>query len=313
VEYLRILGFAGVVLLHVNSYEAFAPYDKTGFVIDEASRFAVPAFFMISGYFAKEVQRDTLWPYVRKLAVRTLIPFLFFLALYFALNIAGLFGRQRVWEWDDILRSLISGGPAPHLWFLPALLIGSILFAAGRLFLSIRQLWAVAIGLYCIGVALGTYSPLFGWELPLWASRNGLFFAPIFLVIGSVFHTRQLGDRTAALIAVIGLAIHMAEGFFAAGSYPLGHDMSFGTVPLAVGVAAPFFSRVKLGDLPLSSFGADVLGAYLMHLIILRALVEFVPGEGLLFRLVISTLTFLMSLGLSRSLKTIRPLAVLIS
>jgi len=313
VEYLRILGFAGVVLLHVNSFEAFAPFNKTGFLIDEASRFAVPAFFMISGYFSKELQRDTFWPFARKLAVRTLTPFLFFLALYFALNIAGLFGRQRVWEWDDILRSLISGGPAPHLWFLPALLIGSILFAAGRLFLSRWQLWVVVIGLYCIGVFLGTYAHLLGHEYPLLVSRNGLFFAPIFLAIGAAFRQHEISDVNAALLAILGFAIHTLEGLFVAGGYPLGHDMSFGTVLLSIGVAAPFFSRVKYGELPLSSWGADVLGAYLIHLIILRTILEIFPSEGLLYGLLVATATFIISFGLSRAVKAVRPLAVLVS
>lgn len=276
-EFLRIAAFVGIVALHVNARGGFKGLDHAGFVVDELARFAVPAFFLLSGFFWKEsdVRRPDV--HLLKIVRRVLPAFLFWLIIYNILGALGYFGpayQDRDLAWYPTI--LWSGGAGYHLWFLPALIVGAAIlsmlyYRAGRL------LWPVLVGLYLIGVVLGAYGPsLIGRSMPSVVFRNGIFFAPIFLGLGLWMrsHTHIIARvPTVWLVAgtVIFASIHMTEGYFISGRYPGGHDYSLATIGFAFCIFAMAIKIAEPNELA-SQLGVTTFGAFLVHAIILEGL-----------------------------------------
>lgn len=298
---LRVLSLFGIVTLHVAG-GGFADNKPLGFVVDELSRFAVPVFFLMSAYFWKDADLASPLRLAWKVARRVMPAFAAILALTIALRLAQ--GGRPGFELtpDGLLLLLWSGGPAFHLWFLPALVLGSFVVATLVKFTGLRWTVAIALALYVAGTIIGAYSkPLFGHGYPFWMDRNGLFFAPVFLVAGIMLrrHRDKLTDLPIPAIAVSVVAfaaLHLAEGYFIVGRYALGHDYSLATLGYALAVAI-LFMRLELRSPLWSTLGQATFGAYLIHLLVLKVLASDL-GLGRHSWLMIA-LGFTISLGLA--------------
>jgi surface polysaccharide O-acyltransferase-like enzyme len=273
---LRVLSLLGIVTLHVAG-GGFSDNKPLGFVLDELSRFAVPVFFLMSAYFWKDADLAHPLKLVGRVAWRVLPAFAAILALTIALRLVE-HGRPGVeLSPQGIALLLWSGGPAFHLWFLPALVLGSAVVALLLKTIGLRWAIAATVLLYSIGTLIGAYSkPLLGHGFPFWMDRNGLFFAPVFLVAGIVLRRHRANLQhlpipaiAAALIAFA--ALHVAEGYFIVGRYALGHDYSLATLGYALSVAI-LFMRLDLRSPIWSTLGQATFGAYLIHLLMLKVL-----------------------------------------
>ncbi len=275
---LRVLGLLGIITLHVAG-PGFSGSKPVGFVVDELSRFAVPVFFLMSAYFWKEADLASPLRLIARVAYRVLPAFIAILLLTLALRLLrhGRLGIEPSLE--NIALILWTGGPAFHLWFLPALVVGAAIVAV--LFRFVGQVWttAIAMALFLCGTVLGAYSRLLLADgFPFWMDRNGLFFAPIFLVAGVVLRRNadELGriPLPAICVALVGFAaLHLAEGYFIVGRYATGHDYSIATLGYAVSVAM-LFMRIELRSPVWSILGQATFGAYLIHLLVLEAIVN---------------------------------------
>jgi len=298
---LRVLSLFGIVTLHVAG-GGFTDNKPLGFVVDELSRFAVPVFFLMSAYFWKDADLDAPLRLAGKVARRVMPAFVVILILTIA---PGLLNGGRLGfepTPGGLLLLLWSGGPAFHLWFLPALVLGSAVVATLVKFTGLRWTIAITLALYVTGTIIGAYSkPLFGHGNPFWMDRNGLFFAPVFLVAGVVLrrHRDALAGLPvlAILAAVVGFAaLHLAEGYFVVGRYALGHDYSLSTLGYGLAVAI-LFMRVELRGSVWSTLGQAAFGAYLIHLLVMKVLgSSFGLGR---YSLLMIALTFIISLGLA--------------
>jgi len=298
---LRVLSLFGIVTLHVAG-GGFADNKPFGFVVDELSRFAVPVFFLMSAYFWKDADLAAPLRLTWKVARRVMPAFALILALTIAFRL--LEGDRLGFELtpDGLMLLLWSGGPAFHLWFLPALVLGSAVVATLMRFTGLRWTIVVALALYIIGTLIGAYSrPLLGHGFPFWMDRNGLFFAPIFLVAGIVLRRHRASLGQLPIPAIIGAlvtfaALHVAEGYFVVGRYALGHDYSLATLGYALSVAV-LFMRLELTNPVWSTLGQATFGAYLIHLLVMRVL----SGHFGLGRhsVLMIALTFTISLGLA--------------
>ncbi|WP_055048453.1 acyltransferase [Devosia sp. A16] len=306
---LRVLSLFGIVTLHVAG-GGFADNKPLGFVVDELSRFAVPVFFLMSAYFWKDADLAAPLRLAGKVARRVMPAFAVVLAITVALRL--LEGDRPGFELtpDGLLLLLWSGGPAFHLWFLPALVLGSAIVATLIKFTGLRWTLAIALVLYGVGTTIGAYSkPLLGHGFPFWMDRNGLFFAPVFLVAGIVLRrnrTALAGLPVPAIVAslVLFAALHLSEGYFVVGRYALGHDYSLATLGYALSVAV-LFMRLELKSPIWSTLGQATFGAYLIHLLVLQVL----AGDLGLGRhsLLMIGLGFSISLGLAVAWRAGRP------
>lgn len=275
---LRVLSLFGIVTLHVAG-GGFADNKPLGFVVDELSRFAVPVFFLMSAYFWKDADLAAPLRLTGKVARRVLPAFVAILAATLAYRLLA-FGRLKLdLSPQGVLLLLWSGGPAFHLWFLPALVLGTAIVATLMRLVGTVGTVAVSTALYLIGTAIGAYSGvLLGHGFPFWMDRNGLFFAPIFLVSGIVLRRSRDEVQTLPLVPIVAAIVvfaglHIAEGYFIVGRYPLGHDFSITTLGYALAVAL-LFMRIELKSPIWSTLGQATFGAYLIHLFVLEFLVN---------------------------------------
>lgn len=194
------LKFAAALLVIANhtgplhAYYAYADFLLSGVL----TRIAVPIFFMSSGFFffrkltgdPAEDQR-ALWGYFKKIA------FLYGIAilLYLPLNVyKGYFSDS--FTFIGFLKDLIFNGAFYHLWYLPALIIGLYLTYILYVKISLPKLLVICCLLFGIGLLGDSYYGLTvraaGFHqlydtmfLVFDYTRNGILYAPIFIVLGA--------------------------------------------------------------------------------------------------------------------------------
>jgi len=283
VDLFRVLGILAVIGLHVG-YQvdpaAIGQRFDGAALVGQLERFAVPMFFVLSGYFwaAKCAHAGDCWPRALALARRLLLLFACWCAIYAAFDIAAAALRQGspmqglavVAARHTGPLTLLLQGTRVHLWFLPALagaaLVSGALLARGRW----RWLALLAALAYLTGLAGKAYAPVLGlsWHFNF---RNGPFFSLAPFAAGIAL--RRIGPSRAwlargALIAVAGLALQLCEvgWLHRAWGASLEQDYVFGTFAYGLGIAMVALSGAgpqRMGRL--AAVGALTLGIYLSH------------------------------------------------
>ncbi len=151
------------------------------------ARIAVPFFFMVTGQFV--LGGFGVASHVKKLALMYGGAVL----LYLPIGIyAGHYEDIGIW---GLLRMLLVDGTFYHLWYFPACILGIGVVCQLRRMLPERLLLPVCVLLYGMGLLGDSYFGLLAYapgikqayELFFQISsytRNGLFFAPLFLLMG---------------------------------------------------------------------------------------------------------------------------------
>lgn len=160
-------------------------------------RIAVPFFFMISGYYVfsdlatqnSYPARQRIWLFIKKQLQVYLIATLLFLPLAWYSGILGL-----NMPLDTFIQTLLVNGILYHLWYFPAIITGGLLVMGLLTRLSFKQVFFIAVGLYVVGLGGDSWSGLAAQTpiTPLYSlifqlldgTRNGIFFAPLFLILG---------------------------------------------------------------------------------------------------------------------------------
>jgi surface polysaccharide O-acyltransferase-like enzyme len=301
IEVGRILALFGVVTLHGASLGLYATAPVFGYIADTASRFAVPLFFLMAGWFWKDSQLRDPATASKRLLRRVGLPYAFWFLVYVALDVtAVLYPSTSEMSLKSYLLFPISGGPGFHLWFLPALFMGTTLSWFGLRRVGTRLTFAASFMLYLCGVAMWYYLAAFRPETNPVLFRNGLFFAPLFLVGGHLLRGRLPSYGLSLGLALTGAVLHGVEGYMI-GQYPLGHDLSVGTVPFAVGMFSLFVRGFKDRS-SVAALGKDVFGGYLLHLLILMAVANQFEIHNLATASYCVVVTFILSMALSHLL-----------
>lgn len=290
VDALRSIAIFAVIAIHTTPFKTQSlPISDTlniAIVINQLARFAVPFFFILSGYFwaGKFSKTDEIFGPTVALAKRTAILFFAWSLIY--LLPWGTFnsiGRNSA-ELSEALKLNISNvlenpftaltqGTKGHLWFLASLLcslgISSVLIRAGLTGL----LAVLSVTLYAIGLAGGAYSdsPL-GFHAA-YNFRNGPFFSLIFFVTGyflQMAKPHRSWFSIGLLVAAIGVAIHFSELLILKLNWgtTMAQDYVFGTYFFGMGVAMMALSNSSLFSFRGSgTIGPLVPGIYVSHLI----------------------------------------------
>lgn len=313
IQYFRVIGFLAVCFIHVNAYGLFGEgYKGVGFVVDEMGRFAVPVFFMIAGFFFKDEMFESPGKYFVFLGWRLLLPTFTWIVIYFCLDMSGVFSeRIFVGGVKAYLAVPFTGGAGTHLWFLPALFIGTALCVAGTRVFGSKRFLFITLLLYFVGVGLGAYQKQLGWQVQSVFYRNGLLFAPLFLMSGYVFCRNGIRTNiTGALgITIVGALLHLYEGTLTQ-RFPMGHDYSVGTVLFSVGVFLLVLG-VPSRKSWISDLGASVLDGYLVHLVVIRILAELTTWRGPLSAASVALITWVLSLAFAKLVQPSRRIGML--
>lgn len=296
----RVVAVLAVLTLHARVLRLRFGGPLTGWeqavevVADHASRFAVPFFFFVSGYLlGRSTRGGPVLPRSAASFRRVVLLYLFWSILFVAVNpledaaydllAAGHVSGPVSWppaaEWvGQVLK-----GARMQLWFLPAL--GTAMLVVGLLD-RMRPTFGltVALVLYAVGLAVGTYAGVTGMKLGPF-SRNGPFFATLFVYVG--FRSGRADARprlgSAVLLIAAGGAIQGLEAWllhdrFGAEWIADGADYFAGTALLGLGAGRLALARPNFGaGTALPRLGALTLGVYLLHLDVLVLMCAVLP------------------------------------
>lgn len=197
------------------------------------ARTAVPFFFMTSGYFLG--RRG--WSGTGRFVKKALLLYGAAVALYLPVNWYN--GGYTPQGW---VRKLLEEGTLYHLWYFPAVILG-VLTARNLARLGMPAALAAAGALYLLGVGGDSW---YGFAVRFPAAetfyrhvfqvvshtRNGLFFAPLFLLLGA--GGKRWGRRASLAGGLFSLVLMTAEAFFLRSQGWPRHDSMYLTLPLCM-------------------------------------------------------------------------------
>jgi len=296
VDTFRLIAIIAVICIHTSPFENFnSPgtyfYELLAIFIDQTSRFAVPFFFAISGYFWSSKIKKGHSPIssAHHLSKRVLGIFIFWSVAYLLpYNISsiaefGYLGPIKVAYWHGLHilnnpTSLLIQGTKFHLWFLPSLIFSTYFCA---LFIQLglnKTLLTLAVILYILGTLTTAYS-----ETPI-----GVFIGfdtvktPMLgiLLFYSGYYLNTLKTTIkwlhyGMLIFMLGWLIHFGEIFTLWKVYNIAphYDYVFGTYLMGLGITIaavsnhPAFTKNNF-----NTYGYLTLGIYASHLIFIEQL-----------------------------------------
>lgn len=294
-------GFAilAVVIIHTEPFLAIPElkgrWYYLGQIIQQASSFAVPFFFVAAGYFYSQgLARDGLtsrWQkYVTKLALT--------LAVWILID--GFFGNHWLAQIKEasslqpLLWNLIAipsfaekrpdlfffHGTAIPLWFLISLIV-SISALSLCIHLAIRPITILFLGLvaYTLSLLMSFYSGTgvgMGIVLPL--EQRGPLIAFAFLSAGHFLAANRLPMEHPTLLVAASIALVFAETMALSIYFHtpfMERPYLFSTLPLAISLLLLAASKPTLGaESILSKIGNRSLGVYLIHTPVLGGFTE---------------------------------------
>jgi surface polysaccharide O-acyltransferase-like enzyme len=308
IDAARYIGIFGVILIHTFKASEVGFLDL-GVVLNQISRFAVPVFFMIGGFFLARKKNLQPAEYSINLAKRILPAFLFWVLLY---NIILFPGSTQEINAKFFVSMLATGGLGYHLWFLPAFCICMILTVFLRRFMRWRGIFATGCVLYVLGLAIGSYSGLIS-SLPeehagmrLAIARGGPFYGTIFVILGlwlGAGHWR-IGMRSSVLLYLAGLVSSLTEAYLLATHHFMlfgNNDFLIGTLLMGFGAFSIALNLPNRGNIVrgIGRFGAYTMGIYAVHPIVLIALKSLLHPVGFFSNFYIAAIVLLVSTGFS--------------
>lgn len=192
IDCFRLAAALLIITIHTSPLAGFS--ETADFILTRIfARVAVPFFFVTSGFFLisrYNYQIGKLSAFVRKTAIIYGAAIL----LYIPVNLYnGYFKMENLLP--NLIKDIVFDGTLYHLWYLPASILGGA--AAWYLVkkLDYQKAFAVAAVLYLIGLFGDSYygvirnvSVCSGFYALIFQvsdyTRNGIFFAPVFFVMG---------------------------------------------------------------------------------------------------------------------------------
>uniref|UniRef100_UPI003BF7C668 acyltransferase n=1 Tax=Vibrio splendidus TaxID=29497 RepID=UPI003BF7C668 len=293
----RVIAILAIIGLHGQMALTYWQIDEVpwiGYVLNQAARFAVPLFFLISGYLIQPKLAASPWETVLNYSKPLLKVWLAWsiICLVMPFNLAkveefGYLGeREGYWGFlmSTPLNSFLEGGLV-HLWFIPAL-VCAVLIIAFLIELKLNKLLLpIAIALYGYGVLAGSYATLTGLEAPFF-TRNGPFFGTLMVTLGFLIRQNQwkVSSTKALGLLALGMLIHFAEAAWLT-TFDVGFNMNdflFGTALWGMGVFMWLLANPNMGNYTwVRAISNRMLGIYVSHLLIIIVLFNVCGALGI--------------------------------
>lgn len=254
-DVFRMIAAFLVVAIHTSP---LASYSAEGdfFLTRILARIAVPFFFLVTGQFVLSEylsgRKKDFLPVGRYLKK---ILFLYGICMLLYLPIGIYAGHYAQLTAGSLIRMILFDGNFYHLWYFPALLTGILLVCVLRRFCSRKTCTLISVFLYLLGLLGDSYwgmisglpvlSAVYNFGFGIFSyTRNGIFFAPLFLVMGA--QMKPCGrpeNRTKDLAGfLIAFLLMTGEGFFLRYLQWQRHDSMYLLLP----VCMFFFYRLLL-------------------------------------------------------------------
>nr|WP_266354000.1 acyltransferase [Gottschalkia acidurici] len=294
---LKGIAIVTVILVHV-----FRGKGKIDILIGEISRWAVPCFFMIQGYYMERTaQKPWVSNFVNKIT-KVYLPFVMFSTMY------GLY-FLKVREKEFTLTDVLLGETAVHLYFVIHYMIFATfipLLYKLKESLRVNFIWFMMISNFIICLAYEIQKS-YGIKLVFYSGLNpGKYWG--FVALGmlvnerkSIFnYMRENPTRSiivSAVVTLVGLLIPFITDTV---GYMYNKSSLF---PLAIGITSliiSYFYKNKVKDKNrLSYIGQRSFGVYLVHLFVIYFLKSIIGTEslGIVFILTLVVSILLVNMG----------------
>lgn len=237
IDFFRIAAAFLIIAIHTSPLSS---YSEVGdFILTRiAGRIAVPFFFMVSGFFlisGYSRNSDRLKAFIKN----AILVYGVSIAVYIPLNIYnGYFAMENLLP--NIIKDIAFDGTIYHLWYLPASIIGAAIAWLLTRKLGLNRAFIITALLYVIGLFGDSYYGI-PEKLPVIKNiytgifeisdytRNGIFFAPVFFILGGIIADKTI--RTSLKSSITGFAISfllmLGEGMVLHGQGIQRHDSMY--------------------------------------------------------------------------------------
>lgn len=273
IDYFRIIAALLVVAIHISpliNINETADFILTRIV----GRVAVPFFFMVSGFFLFsdwEKSEKRLKNFLKK----TVFLYGISIIIYIPVNIyTGYFKMDNLFI--NILKDVFIEGTMYHLWYLPASIFGAVVAWNLIRKMGHKDALSFAVFLYLIGLFGDSYFGLIK-DIPLLSNlyglifqvsdytRNGLFFAPIFFILGSIIRNSNVNytkiNNFVALL--ISLSLMLIEGLILHSLEFQRHDSMY--IMLVPTMFFLFRSLILYRGKRVPTLGTGTMVVYIIH------------------------------------------------
>ncbi|TYQ15050.1 UNVERIFIED_CONTAM: serine/alanine racemase [Acetivibrio alkalicellulosi] len=226
IDYFRIIAAFLVIAIHTSPLLSIN--ETSNFVMTRIiSRVAVPFFFMATGFFLFDIKEERIFAKrdsINRFIIKALKLYGVAILVYLPINIYGGYFRNEGLL-VNLFKDLLFNGTLYHLWYLPASITGVLIVYALSKKMRKKALVCVAILLYIVGLLGDSYYGIVN-EVPLLKSyygflfnffdftRNGIFFTPLFIVMGALIQkqNQQSNKNKHILGLVIVIVLFLTEG-----------------------------------------------------------------------------------------------------
>lgn len=297
IEFGRVVAIFAILAMHCQLFVSYWQYDGTpwvAYIFNQSTRFAVPLFFLISGYLIQPklvadpmaTLRQYCSPLLRVFVVWSIISLLMPFNFQVLAEHGYLAERQGYWGFlaQTPLNSLLEGGLV-HLWFIPALIFAAAITACLAKAKRLEMLIPLAFVLYVYGVLAGSYQVVTDFWSPFF-TRNGPFFSTLLFAIGFTIRQDNIKatSRQALMLAGVGMLLHFGEALFLNGYGQAfnSNDYLFGTFLWGTGIFLWLLAKPELGaGRWITSLSKYVLAIYVAHLPVIILMMNFAGFNGL--------------------------------
>lgn len=182
-------------------------------------RIAVPFFLMVTGFYiipeCVSGKKKNAWNYCFRVLK------IYFVSIILYLPINWYKGDFKELDITHFFKTIITDGTMYHLWYFPALITGIIIVYTLLKIFSLRISILIVSGLYLVGILGDSYYKIIG-NIPVLErfydfifrcfsyTRNGIFYVPIFLLLGYLLAKKKVYDKkrkSMIFISLVGLTI----------------------------------------------------------------------------------------------------------
>lgn len=293
-DVFRLLAAISVISLHVGYYDALP--EVVGIELRLVARWAVPFFFMVSGYFAS----DHLMKNPNRIITQVGRVYFILLVSSFFLIPLSIYRNGFVAAFNSIFSvDILTTGSFSHLWFLSSL--GGLLAYYFFQTLNLRKIASLCI-LLSLGICL--FNAYFPKQNPCHSFARYLMCFP-FLFLGGLIRQKKLSLSPMSSISLILFSVLLLSfKTFVLWKYldksPYAHDFLIGTIPFTVGMV---FFAMTIPPLLYMEFISKVgatysLGIYIFHEYSISLVDRMWVGNAVWKCILIVPLAFIISLVL---------------
>lgn len=183
IDAIKSLAILGVILIHTTTRTLEASnFNLVNFswtlFLNQAMRFAVPLFMIISGFVLELVRKEeSYWSFIKRRFSKIFIPYILWSLIYYLF----IYTNNN----DNLLEVLLTGNASYQLYFIPALLVFYLSFPLINKLIHNFSNKIILVLVACIGLFL-LYKNYYIKAFDLGDEINAMILSYVYFVIGVI-------------------------------------------------------------------------------------------------------------------------------